>query len=615
MPLSTSCFIVWQLVVQTTTCTDYNLYRPTYHFVPTPEGWMNDPCGPFYDDTTGLYHLFFQYHTPRAWGHAVSSNLFEWTNLPIAIDNDEPYNAGGVWTGSVTQTNELYNNSVYAMYSVSTNDMICLASLPSYNQRETADPQLTEWLNDPENCILNASRDGSPNGRDPTTSWFNSQDQRYYFVYGIEINTSNATHNQTGGAASIWSTANWKQWTQPSKNAYLAYSTIGGIWECPDFFELPKSQQTDGITHVLKLSVGTQSIYVEGTDNWYLGSYNETSNTFIPYGEDSNNLDAILFLNDSAFDYGRHFYASKSFYDAKHDRQLLYGWILEERPINADDLDAFDAKWAGVMSLPLEIRLLNASQSPTQKPRIVTKLVDEFDALMHLNDSLYAQNNITIKNNTNLFLSTDQIEGSNLDIKLYDILGAVECGIYVLSDGETRREYTKIGFLFGDEVQSTFYINTTVSSLNADLDAYRNETDAVIAGWNGVDKIDNVRILVDNSVIVVFVNDGVAVQTRRAYPTLPESVQIGFWAYNGDCTISKLLAWNIKDVNSSGSGDGKKAFFATTAGIVVLVLIILCGILLVAWSAYCRRHCRRKQHRRNLNGPIATAPFLHGDAQ
>jgi sucrose-6-phosphate hydrolase SacC (GH32 family) len=36
--------------------------RPSFH-ITAPWGWMNDPCAPGYDSTTGLYHLFYQCKT------------------------------------------------------------------------------------------------------------------------------------------------------------------------------------------------------------------------------------------------------------------------------------------------------------------------------------------------------------------------------------------------------------------------------------------------------------------------------------------------------------------------------------------------------------------------
>lgn len=48
-----------------------------------------DPNGPFFDPVHNKSHLFYQYRTPRVWGHAVSDDLIHWTQLPVALENDE----------------------------------------------------------------------------------------------------------------------------------------------------------------------------------------------------------------------------------------------------------------------------------------------------------------------------------------------------------------------------------------------------------------------------------------------------------------------------------------------------------------------------------------------
>ncbi|MGZ2802039.1 glycoside hydrolase family 32 protein, partial [Pseudomonas aeruginosa] len=65
---------------------------------------MNDPI-PFFHD--GTFHVFFQ-HNPNApvwgdmhWGHAISKDLLHWTEGPIALFPDQPYDKDGVFTGSI----------------------------------------------------------------------------------------------------------------------------------------------------------------------------------------------------------------------------------------------------------------------------------------------------------------------------------------------------------------------------------------------------------------------------------------------------------------------------------------------------------------------------------
>src|SRR5882762_2736470 len=75
-------------------------HRLQFHFSPE-RGWMNDPNGLVYYDST--YHLFYQYYPdstvwgPMHWGHATSKDLVHWKHLPIALFPDS---LGYIFSGS-----------------------------------------------------------------------------------------------------------------------------------------------------------------------------------------------------------------------------------------------------------------------------------------------------------------------------------------------------------------------------------------------------------------------------------------------------------------------------------------------------------------------------------
>ena len=79
---------------------DEILYRPNFHFSPR-NNWMNDPNGMFF--YKGNYHLYFQHNPysnvwgPMHWGHAISKDLVNWEEQPIAIYPDD---LGTIFSGS-----------------------------------------------------------------------------------------------------------------------------------------------------------------------------------------------------------------------------------------------------------------------------------------------------------------------------------------------------------------------------------------------------------------------------------------------------------------------------------------------------------------------------------
>jgi sucrose-6-phosphate hydrolase SacC (GH32 family) len=107
--------------------------RPQFHFLPS-SNWINDPNGPFYDESTSLFHLMYQYQTPRQWGHAVSTNLIDWEILDIALNYSDAWytevtpSSKGVYSGSASKIFNSYNNinDIWLSVSTPTNDMVSI---------------------------------------------------------------------------------------------------------------------------------------------------------------------------------------------------------------------------------------------------------------------------------------------------------------------------------------------------------------------------------------------------------------------------------------------------------------------------------------------------------
>ena len=105
-------------------------YRPIYHFV-SPESNLNDPNGLCF--WQGLWHMFYQAYPPedkrQHWGHAVSTDLIHWRDLPYAI---YPSPERACYSGSTL----VESNRVIAMYLGTTvGEMVAISD----------DPLLLDW--------------------------------------------------------------------------------------------------------------------------------------------------------------------------------------------------------------------------------------------------------------------------------------------------------------------------------------------------------------------------------------------------------------------------------------------------------------------------------------
>lgn len=195
-------------------------YRPQYHFT-ARRGWINDPNGMIYHD--GKYHLFFQ-HNPferewenMHWGHAVSTDMLHWQELPLAL---HPDTIGTIFSGTAVVdhdntagfTSKKDKPALVAFYT---------ADRPEYERQCLAystDGGLTFTKYEGNPVIDSHEKWQSHDTRDPKVFWY-SPGSHWVMVL-----------NERDGH-SIYNSDNLRDWTFQSH--------ITGFWECPELFELP----------------------------------------------------------------------------------------------------------------------------------------------------------------------------------------------------------------------------------------------------------------------------------------------------------------------------------------------------------------------------------------
>jgi fructan beta-fructosidase len=315
------------------TLVQYAPVRPAFHFTP-PKGWMNDPNGLVFFE--GEYHLFYQYYPdatvwgPMHWGHAVSTDLINWTHLDAALLPDEN---GMCFSGSAV---------------VDASDCSGLfGGQPGLIAFYTAHRVLSDAPDDyvQEQCIAYSSDKGrswqkyggnpviAPSGfrdfRDPKVIW-HAQSQHWIMALAC------------GQSVRFYRSVNLLDWTLVSEFGVDQGRHTSGPWECPDLFELPV-EAGEGSRWVLVVGVGASE------DNW--GSFTQYFVGDFDGGHfrNENAADKVLLMDES-----RDFYAVQSWSDVADGRRLAIAWL--NNWLYANQIP--ENGWRGNMSVVRELALV-----------------------------------------------------------------------------------------------------------------------------------------------------------------------------------------------------------------------------------------------------------------
>nr|AAM52062.1 vacuolar acid invertase PsI-1 [Pisum sativum] len=489
--------------------------RTAFHFQPE-KNWMNDPNGPLY--YKGWYHFFYQYNPNGAvwgdivWGHAVSRDIIHWLHLPLAMVADQWYDSNGVWTGSATI---LPDGQVIMLYTGSTNESVQVQNL-AY-PADLNDPLLVDWIKYPSNPVLVPPKGILPKDfRDPTTAWLTTEG-KWRITIGSKINKT--------GVALVYDTVDFK--TYERKDVLLNAVPGTGMWECVDFFPVSKKSENGSDTsingvevkHVMKVSLDD-----DRHDYYSLGTYDEKKVKFI----------ADDFKNDVGvglrYDYGI-FYASKTFYDQKKNRRVLWGWIGESDSEYADVAKG----WASVQSIPRIVKLdkktgSNLLQWPVAEVESLRLKSDEFKNLKVKPGAVVS---LDIETATQLDIDAEfeidkealeKTAQSNVEYECSTSGGASRrgalgpFGLYVLAD-KGLSEYTPVYFYVvkgsNGKLNTPFCSDQSRSSLANDV--HKQIYGSVVPVLEG-EKL-SLRILVDHSIVESFAQGGRTCITSRVYPT------------------------------------------------------------------------------------------------
>ena len=284
----------------------------------------------------GVYHLFYQYNPHGAlfgdsmvWAHSASYDLINWFSLDHALIPSESFDINSCWSGSATILPGSKPVILYTGIDANNYQVQNLAT-----PQNLSDPLLIEWVKYSGNPLITPP-DGVEgyNFRDQTTAW-QGPDGTWRVVIGSWSN------NQ--GLAILYQSEDFVHWTKYQDPLYSSLKT--GMWECPDFFPV-SINSTNGVDTSVKNPSVRQVMKASFNSHDYniVGTYVTELEKFLP---DADFTGTSL---DLRYDYGK-FYASKTFFDSKKNRRILWGWV-NESDSTEDDIEK---GWSGLQVIYIE---------------------------------------------------------------------------------------------------------------------------------------------------------------------------------------------------------------------------------------------------------------------
>ncbi len=454
-------------------------YRPLFHFTPQ-KNWINDPNGlVFYKNN---YHLFFQYNPfgdkwgHMSWGHATSKDLIRWEEKQVAIpeyknsDNTTTMIfSGNAVVDSFNTTGFGTKNQPSPLIAIYTANITRHDSGIAQYQNLAYSFDGIHFTQYSKNPVLDVK---AKDFRDPKIFWY-APGTKWVMIVA----------KPTEHKVQFYSSADLKSWKFMSD--FGNTGNVDRVWECPDIFELPVINSKEK-KWVITLSAGhPQQGFL--AMQYFVGDFN--GNVF--------KLDKMQY--PKYVDYGKDFYAGITYNNipGMHKRRIMIGWANDWEYANDIPTKGF----RGMMAIP---RMLSLKKSIAGQYALLQMPVVELEKYRGkiLFDKKSAFD-VSAFNNLN-------ITGDALDIEFELSKKAIgKSGIKVFKHGE---EETLIYFDAADnmvKIDRTHSGNTSFNKKFPSVDS--------VSIPRGIDDL-KFRILIDNSIVEVFINDGEYALTDLIFP-------------------------------------------------------------------------------------------------
>ena len=501
-------------------------YRPQYHALP-PAVWMNEPHSPFY--YKGKYHVFYQ-HNPSGpywsqirWGHLVSDDMVHWEYVKDAVVPTKDICPEGVWTGGACIGPD--GLPWLAITSGTNTTTWSIQNVAFCHPADPNDPYLVDWIIEDINVITQPNDDsmGELNQfRDPFV-WY---DAPYYYMM---VSTSIPGR---GGSANMYRSTNMREWEYKGyffECDYGRYPEQGAHWEC--VVMLPISTKDGSITKYIVFDCPQYTVDGYIVDCYYwIGRFDKNTCRFIPDDEKPRlfDLGRGVYTGQNGFTYLTEEDIANGKTNYEQGRTVIYAIAQGKAAGTAQNKIA---GWAHNFAIPLELHLDDEGRDVLREP------IKEIESLYQ--QTLYSYEGEG-KNANEINEEIKDIRGDLLRIKgkiaLNPTQNEFNSGIYVRYNKNvigTETERTAIKF-----TNNGVYIDRLKSTLHD----YVDRQDSYM--WNNVKNEYEFDILLDRSMLEVYVDEAISF-TTRIYPKYGNSDYLCLFDEGGGLNIKSLEIYEM----------------------------------------------------------------------
>jgi fructan beta-fructosidase len=485
-------------------------FRPQQHFT-AARNWLNDPNGLLY--ANGVYHLFYQ-HNPlgdvwgnMSWGHATSADLVHWDEQPVAIacdDQEAIYSGSAVLDSRNTSgLGTPGNPPLVAIYTSAYSAASPLGGRQAQSLAYSTDDGAT-WTKYAGNPVVDR---GSADFRDPKVFWYDGAAGGYWVMVAVEA---------TDREVVLYKSADLKAWEYLS--TFGPANATGGVWECPDLFELPVDGDAANTKWVLVVNLSPGGIAGGSGGQYFLGTFDGVafvSETTVTEGlqPDDGRMPEYGWL-----DWGRDYYAAVSFSNVPDGRRLMIGWMNNWQYGAVTPTTG----WRSAMSLVREVRLGTRDGS-------VVLLQDPVDPFEVSATATYSEADRRLGAGTRWLPP----EASGQVLRIDAVLEpgpAGDVGLVLRAGGQER---TVLSY---DSGTGMLNLDRTASG-NTDFHGTFASVERVAVPLEGGRL--KLRIYLDSCSVEVFAQDGLATLTDQIFPS-ESSVGLGVFADRDGGTLVSL---------------------------------------------------------------------------